>query len=140
MFMLSGSAAAVVFGVLVVIFLSMLACSLGDTTRGIREFFDVRVIRNFLRSIFRFRFRYSLASLLFASFLLPPSIAAFVEQWKHGFSLGSLVAITLLIVTSPLIYWFVVEAFGRSPRERWKKILRKDNSPWGSQRTRSQDG
>lgn len=113
-------AAAICLGLLTVLSLSLAP---HDTLRGFRELFEIRPIRNLWRSILRYRPRYTLAFLLMAATFVPPLAMVVRELAWPGIPVFAIILGYTLIVVCPLIYWFVVEAFGPGPRERWRAFI-----------------
>jgi len=91
-----------------------------DTVRGFCELFDLRVVRNYFRSVLRYRLRFSLRWLLVAAMVMPPLIAFGFRVESPDWYAAAVIMGYLVIVVCPLVYWFFIEAFGPSPRERWR--------------------
>ena len=133
MYTLNGPAAAVALGVMAFAVLLLFLFSFRDTTQGFREFFDIAVLRNFLRSALRFRPRFSLKAFVVITALLVPLIV-FYEYVNYGLPGPTAIAVEalyLIAVVAPIVYWFFVEAFGPSPRHRWKDYLTRWKSKKG---------
>lgn len=117
--------AAACFGLLLL--LSLLLAS-RDTMRGFRELFDLRIIRNFLRSMLRCRPQFSLASVLVIAAIAPPIIVLVVREcYWPGVTDFLFILGYALIVVCPLVYWFFAEAFGQMPRHRWRSYQNRRN-------------
>lgn len=132
MYMISGPAATFAVAAISFIAVAMLLFSFRETTRGIREFFDLAALRSFLHSVRRFRLRYSLRAISLAIAVLPPCIAYFAHEFViYGLPDPLLIAFVLAycaVVVAPLAYWFYIEAFGSGPRDHWRKYLQ-DHQP-----------
>jgi hypothetical protein len=113
--------------------------SFRDTCRGFHDFFDPRVFRQLVRSIFGHPPQFSLRSLFLLQLLVPLLILVIRPMLGPDFPLVIILGGYALIVVFPLIYWFFVEAFGPGPRERWRKVLdrRRKISRGGRGRTAS---
>ncbi len=129
MFTLSPPAIAMAVGVIAFIALMMLLISPRDTLRGVGEFFDWTIFRRLLRSVRRSG-RFSLMTLVVVTAVLPPILALFVRISGlfalPDVALMLLGALWVAAVLVPLIYWFFGDAFGRGPREQWRKYLDDD--------------
>ena len=132
MYMISGPAAAFAVAAISFIAVAMLLFSFRETTRGIREFFDLAALRSFRHSVRRFRPRYSLRAISLAIAVLPPCIAYFAHEYvTYGLPDPLWIVIVLAycaVVVAPLAYWFYIDAFGSGPRDYWRKYLQ-DNQP-----------
>jgi hypothetical protein len=122
MFNFNGTAMTAMAACVVGLFLVCLIFSFRDTVRGLREFYDVRILRGFARSLLR-RTRFSLAVLLLAAMIAPPLLALlFRANWSSFPTVAALAAYLLLLVV-PAVIWIVSDLFGRGPRERWRDHL-----------------
>lgn len=123
MFTMNGPALLIIVGSLGFFLILSLTLAFRDTLQAVAEFFDPRVLRNFLRAC---RPRFSLASLLIATGIAPLLIGwASDLQWPRDPIVFAIVLGFWAIVVCPAVYPFFVEAFGPGPRQRCREYIKR---------------
>lgn len=118
MFNFSGPAIAFFVGAMALMLLLSLVLSFRETTREIREFFDLAMIRRLLCC------RFSMRTLLIFAALLPPVVVYVAAYWRNA-DLSDLIVVLmaasyLLVIVVPLLIVFLKDAFGPSSRQYWE--------------------
>lgn len=118
MFNFSGPAVAFFVGALALLLLLMLLFSFRETTREIRELFDLAMFRRL------FCCRFSMRTLLVVAAVVPPVVAFGAVYWRQvhpsDLVVNLMAASYILVIVAPLLFVFFKDAFGPSSRQYWK--------------------